>query len=120
MPGLRMAKAPKEHIDRLRIWLQFHNELCQIDPTSEYGWKRLKEDWEEDEEFGAIIKHCEDEDKNFSWEYYMDYFERHISHIHVRIIMGFEVLVDNCCDPNLDYLDFKPEMKKAFEAYTKK
>jgi hypothetical protein len=33
----------------------------------------------------------------------------------MRIIFGFEVLVDNVCDPDLDYLDFNPELKKLLE-----
>jgi ketol-acid reductoisomerase len=33
----------------------------------------------------------------------------------MRIIMGFEVLVDNACDPELDYLDFKKEIKELME-----
>ena len=33
----------------------------------------------------------------------------------MRVIFGFEVLVDNVCDPDLDYLEFKPEIKKLFE-----
>jgi hypothetical protein len=33
-----------------------------------------------------------------------------------RIIFGYKVLVDNCADPSLDYLEFKPEIKAAMEA----
>jgi hypothetical protein len=36
----------------------------------------------------------------------------------MRVIMGFEVLVDNACDPDLDYLDFKPEIKKLMKDET--
>jgi hypothetical protein len=109
---MRMAKAPQEHVDRLRKWLQFNDELCKIDPTNEFEWDEFKKDWEDD--FNPIIKHCEDED-GFNWEYYMDYYQSVISHIHMRIIFGFEVLVDNVCDPELDYLDFNPELKKLLE-----
>jgi hypothetical protein len=109
---MRMAKAPQEHVDRLRKWLQFNDELCKIDPTNEFEWDEFKKDWEDD--FNQIIKHCEDED-GFNWEYYMDYYQSDISHIHMRIIFGFEVLVDNVCDPELDYLDFNPELKKLLE-----
>ncbi len=111
---MRMAKAPQEHVDKLRKWLQFNDELCKIDPTNEYEWDELKKDWEDDEDFMPIIKHCED-DKGFNWEYYMDYYQSHISWIHMRVIIGFEVLVDNVCDPDLDYLEYKPEIKKLLE-----
>ena len=109
---MRMTKAPKEHVDRLRIWLQFTNELSEIDPENKYEWDKLKEDWLEDEDFGLIIKHCQDENGQFVYSYYFDYFRSHISYIHMRIVMGYEVLIDNACDPDLDYLDFKPEIKK--------
>jgi hypothetical protein len=113
--GLRMAKASEEHIDRLRHWMQFNDELCKIDPANEFQWNQFKDDWREDKRFTKIIEHCEDK-KGFSWEYYMDYYERHISHIHMRIIFGYEVLLDNVCDPELDYLDYKKEFKSLLES----
>lgn len=112
--NMKMAKAPQEHVDRLRTWLQFNDELCKIDPTNEYEWKSFKEDWSEDTEWGPIIKHCED-DEGFNWEYYMDYYQSNISYIHMRIIMGFEVLVDNVCDPELDYLEFNKDIISMME-----
>ena len=111
---MRMAKAPQEHVDRLRTWMQFNDELCKIDPTNEFDWKEFKEDWEDEDDFMKIIKHCED-DNGFNWEYYMDYYQSEISHIHMRIIFGFEVLVNNVCDPDLDYLDYKKEIKEKLE-----
>ncbi len=30
-----------------------------------------------------------------------------------RILLGYEVLVTNACDPTLTYLDYKPEIKQA-------
>ena len=32
---MRMAKAPQEHVDRLRTWMQFNDEFCKIDPTNQ-------------------------------------------------------------------------------------
>lgn len=29
-----------------------------------------------------------------------------------RVVWGFETLVDQVCDPTLDYLDYKPELKQ--------
>lgn len=37
-----------------------------------------------------------------------------------RIIMDADVLIDNACDPDLDYLEFKPEILKAMEEYKAK
>ncbi len=112
---MRIAKAPKEHRDKLMTWLQFTDELSRIDPENYSEWERFKVDYEEDEYFGPIIKHCEDNERRFVYEYYFDYYRSNISHIHMRIIMGYEVLVDNVCDPDLDYLDFKPELKKLLD-----
>jgi hypothetical protein len=112
---MRMAKAPKEHVDRLRIWLQFTDELSKIDPEYKKEWESFKEDWSEDEDFQPIIKHCQDENGRFVYPYYFDYFQSNISYIHMRIIFGYEVLIDNVCDPELDYLEFKPELKKLLE-----
>jgi hypothetical protein len=109
-----MSKAPKDHIDKLRNWLQFNDELCKIDPENEYEWEGLKNDYEEDEDFFTIMKSCEDKD-GFSWGSYMRYYHSNISHIHMRIIFGFEVLIDNCCDPELDYLEFNNDIKKSLE-----
>ncbi len=111
---MRLAKAPEEHVDRLRIWMQFNDELCKIDPRNEYEWNRLKEDWGDDESFSPIIKHCENSDGEFEFDYYMDYYSSHISHIHMRIIFGYSTLVENCCDPDLDYLDYNKEIKELF------
>jgi len=33
----------------------------------------------------------------------------------VKFILGYQVLVDNCCDKKLSYLEFNPEIKKALE-----
>ena len=30
---MKMAKAPKEHIDRLRNWMQFNDELSKNKPS---------------------------------------------------------------------------------------
>ena len=111
---MRMAKAPKEHVDRLRTWMQFNDELCKIDPTNKLEWDSFKEDWQDEDDFMKIIKHCEDDD-GFNWEYYMDYHQSNISYIHMRVIFGYEVLVNNVCDPELDYLDYKKELKDLME-----
>ena len=34
--------------------------------------------------------------------------------------MDAEVLIDNACDPNLDYLEFKPEIMEAINEYNEK
>ena len=112
---MRMAKAPQEHVDQLRIWMQFNDELMKIDPTYFKEWEEFKNDWLEYENFNSIIEEIKTEDGSFSWEYYASYYQENISHIWSRILFGFEVLVDNVCDPELDYLDYKKELKQLME-----
>ena len=106
-----MAKAPQEHVDKLRIWMRFNDVLMKIDPTYFREWLDFKRDWDEDEAYTEIILQIEDEEGNFSWELYASYYQENISHIWNRILFGFEVLLDNVCDPELDYLDFNKELK---------
>ena len=58
---MRMAKAPQEHVDRLRVWMQFNDLLMQIDPLYNREWMDFKMDWAEDEGYTNIIKELEDE-----------------------------------------------------------
>jgi hypothetical protein len=34
---------------------------------------------------------------------------------HGRVVMGCEILIDNCCDPEIDHLEFKPLLKYSDE-----
>lgn len=106
-----MAKAPQEHVDKLRKWMQFNDNLMQIDPTYHKEWQEFKKDWDEDEDFKSIIEELQTEEGNFNWEYYASYYQCEISHIYGRILWGYEVLVENACDPELDYLDYNKEIK---------
>jgi hypothetical protein len=115
---MRMAKAQQKHVDKLRNFLQFTKELCKIDPTNSREWKTLKQDWEDDEDFTEIIKDCESRE-GFDYDYYFNYFKSNISHIYGRILMGYEVLVENACNPELDYLDYNDDIKKGLELLEK-
>ncbi len=33
-----------------------------------------------------------------------------------RVVYGCQVLIDNCCDPDADTLEFRPDIAKAMEA----
>ena len=52
---MRMAKAPQEHVDRLRRWMQFNDEFCKIDPTNQREWDDFKKDWEDEDDFMALV-----------------------------------------------------------------
>ncbi len=36
-----------------------------------------------------------------------------------RVVFGYQVLVTNSCDPDKSFLDWKPEISAAIEAYRK-
>lgn len=109
---MRMAKASQEHVDKLRKWMQFNDNLMQIDPLFGGEWEEFKKDWSEDEDFKAIIEEVQTEEGDFNWEYYASYYSCEISHIYGRILWGYETLVENVCDPELSYLDYKKEFKE--------
>jgi hypothetical protein len=109
---MRLAKATQKDIDKLRIWLQFNDELSKIDPSNVFAWQNFKDDWNEDEDFSPIIKKIQVGDE-FDTEAYFDYYHNYISHIHTRIVLGYETLVNSVCDPNADYLAFNENIEKA-------
>jgi hypothetical protein len=109
---MRLAKATQKDIDKLRIWLQFNDELSKIDPSNVFAWQNFKDDWNEDEDFSPIIKQIESGD-DFDTEAYFDFHFNYISHIHSRIVLGYETLVNSVCDPNKSYLTFNESIEKA-------
>lgn len=81
---IRMAKAPERDVESLLDFLRELEE--QID---NYRFT--------DDELGKWV------DENF----------KRINGKYERILNGFTVLVDNVCDPTLDYLDYNPDIKQA-------
>jgi len=105
---MRMAKASKDDIDRLRKFFQM------IEEVMDYGTLThppTGPDGEGAEEEVDDIRLCE-------------LIREHWGHrgpgvgagSWFRVVFGVDVLIDNCCDPDLDYLEFKPEIKSALEA----
>lgn len=113
---MKISKAPQHHVDRLRAWMQFNDLISEIEPTNELSWIDFKEKYGEDEDFSNIIQKC-DYRGVFDTEKYFEYYSTNISSIHGRIIMGYEVLVENACDPELNYLDYNKEIKDALQAF---
>lgn len=52
---MQLAKAPREHIDTFMYWMQFNDNLMQIDPTNKREWEEFKDDWLDEEKFKKII-----------------------------------------------------------------
>lgn len=109
---MRLGKATQKDIDKLRIWLEFNDELSKIDPSNSFAWENFKDDWNEDKDFSPIIKKIQ-VGEEFDTEAYFDYYHNYISHIHFRIVLGYETLVNSVCDPNKSYLTFNESIEKA-------
>lgn len=83
-------------------------------------WEALKKCWwepEEDdwrEEWGAIST-WKDENSTTKEEVMIEFFDHwidKIGHRWRRVVFGMEMLMDNCCDPELDHLDWRPDIKE--------
>lgn len=33
-----------------------------------------------------------------------------------RVVLGCDILIDNCCDPDLDHLEWRPDVKRFLES----
>ncbi len=83
--SLKMAKASPEEVENLRRFFNTVETMFE------------KYNWQNDEQFIKVLK------KKFNqvqWQ---------------RVVMGYEILVENMCDPNLSYLDYKPEIKNSYD-----
>ena len=83
---IRMAKATLDDISKLRDFLT---------KLESYQEAECIDDSEE-----LLLDIFEGVDKIFGWR---------------RVIEGYQVLVDGACDPALDYLELKPELKAKLE-----
>lgn len=134
MSGLKMAKANLEEFERTMKFVNIMEALFEphhyslID--SETSWR----DWDDDDEDKQLLLEIEKEvleEDGDCWDGRPDnrivlfefikrkWKESNYSGSFGRIIMDAEVLIDNACDPDLDYLEWKPEIKEALEKYEK-
>ena len=103
--GIRMATATKEDIKKL---FTLYNVLENL---QKYNARSL-------EDFEPL----EEEEKRWISKIFVDgeiEVDELINYLHGltygfhRVVMGFQVLFDNCADKNLDYLDFNKSIKEA-------
>lgn len=84
--SMKMAKASEKDIENLREFLE------------------IIEEYIEKAQMGVLDSEEEDILRNHIQENFPNGWR--------RVVSGYEVLFENCCDPTLDYLDFKPELKE--------
>lgn len=121
-----VAKATKEEFDR--VWGFVHPMEALFDGrgffSSEEDWR----DWDDDDEDKKLLLKIEKEliaggDDDYDehvdnrlilYEFMKHKFlEANYSGSIGRILFDCSTLIDNCCDPDLDYLEFKPSIMYA-------
>ena len=104
---MKMARATKEDVEHLTKFLQW------LERFEEYG-----EDLRTlDEETGE----CSSISDADALSYITSEFgrfgrKRSVGSCWNRVIWGYQVLHDNVCDPEKDYLDWKPELQAVIDA----
>ncbi len=133
MSGLKMAKADPEEFEMTMDFVRVMESLFEGRSifSNEEDWRNWDDDNENKKMLLDIEKEIIDSDGS-CWDGKPDnrlilfefikrkWKQANSSGSFGRIILDAEVLIDNACDPNLDYLEFKPEIKAAMEKYEKK
>lgn len=126
---MRVAKADPKEFDKVYNFINVMNALFDTRFWShEEEWK----EWDDDDpdkklllEIEAEVRETDGEDiwngvdnRLILYEFIKrKWIEADWSGSFGRIVTDAEVLIDNVCDPNLDYLEYKPEIKEALEKY---
>lgn len=125
---MKVAKADKEEFDGVYSFINIMDSLFDGRFFShEESWR----DWDDDDEDKQLLMKIESELRD-EWEGYdifndlilFEFIKRKWNSVNYcgsfgRIVTDAEVLIDNVCDPNLDYLEYKPDIKEALEKYEK-
>jgi hypothetical protein len=114
--GLRMAKADKKDIESTQMFLH------ALETINDSHFKI--EDWDDGENRGNgfydLLKSMLDEDGEPDTESILFAFNRSCACRWRRVVLGADILIDSVCDPDKDYLDYKPELKNAVPRDTAK
>lgn len=106
--GIRMAKATPEDLKKMHL----ANQILEVffGKWTNYPESITPEDFD----------HFTPKEKSFIKEIFNEDGEVDFQEVcrvihslfdcgsHGRVVMGCEILIDNVCDPNKDYLDYKP------------
>lgn len=108
-----MAKADEEDINEMRTffrlldfifpkWSMSRSVLSELDPEDD--------DYEELNRF--VIKQSDKwangSPGDFDYERFLEHWHGRVGHRNMRVIFGYEVMIDNACDPTEDHLSFYP------------
>lgn len=126
---MKVAKADKEEFDKV---YNFINVMDSLFDSRFWSHEEEWRDWSDDDPDKQLLLKIEAEVKESDGEcvlegvdnrlilYYfikMKWREANYCGSFQRIVTDAEVLIDNVCDPDIDYLEYKPEIKEAIEKY---
>ncbi len=124
---MKVAKAKKEEFDKVYDFINvmdalFDNRWCF---SQEESWREWDEDDPDKQMFLKIEKELEREFGDYHFFNDMILFEfikrkwknTNYCGSFQRIVTDAECLIDNVCDPDLDYLAFKPAYQEAIDNY---
>lgn len=124
--GLTVAKATEEEFDR--VWGFVHPMEALFDGRGFFSNEEEWRGWPDDDEDKQLLLKIEKEIKESGgdcWDGKPDnrlilyefmkrkFLEANYSGSIGRILFDCRTLIDNCCDPDLDYLEFKPSIMYA-------
>lgn len=111
-----VAKAKESEFDL--VWGFVHAMEALFDGRG--GFVEQWWDWDEDDEDYKLLRkiqkelECEEEDDMILLEFVKRKFRKaNYCGSFGRILFDCETLIENCCDPDLDYIEFKPSIMYA-------
>ena len=125
--GVKVAKATQEEFDR--VWGFVHPMEALFDGRGFFSNEEDWRDWDDDDEDKKLLLKIEKELLAAGEGYMLDgqvdnrlilyefmkvkFLKANYSGSIGRILFDCSTLIDNCCDPDLDYLEFKPSIMHA-------
>lgn len=130
---MKVGKASPEEFDIVTGFINVMEDLFggRSFFSQEENWREWDDDDEDKKLLLEIEKEVKEEDGETVWDgvdnrlILYEFIKRKWRKANYcgsfgRIVMDAEVLIDNACDPNLDYLEFKPEIMEAINEYNEK
>ena len=125
---MKAAKADKQEIEKVQKFYSLVESLWDGRWNSVEDWRDWPDDNKDKQEMLKIEQELIDTEGALvggqadNRLILYEFFKRRFMEVDYcgsigRVLMNADVLVNQVCDENLDYLDFNPEIKKALEYY---
>lgn len=114
--GITVAKADKKEFER--VWDFVHAMEALFDGRGVFDgdWRDWPDDDKDKKMMRKIVQEidCDEDDELVVLEFVKRKFRlANYTGSFGRILFDCETLIENCCDPKLDYLEFKPSIMYA-------